>query len=420
LFFSVQLSPVLTRQAGAGIYTQQMKNIPIPVWRLMIAYALMMAGASLMVLIAGIIGTEFAPSADLATLPIALVVVGVASSTLPTGKLFQYFGRRRVFIGYGVLAVAAAVLAFLSLTYGTFAGFCLAACLMGWSGAGAHQYRFAALELVPATDAAKATSVLLLGGILGAVVGPELAVRGRALLPVEYAGSYLLLAGAYVLGLVIVSFHPDAQVTHTGHQGRGRPLSEILRSPVVILAISAAAFAYGVMSFIMTATPISMHRHAGHSLDATKFVIQSHIAAMYLPSLVYAWFLSKMGFRGMLWSGVLAYLACLAVLFAGIEFANYWLALVVLGIGWNFLFLSGTNLLPHGYRPEERFGIQSMNDFMVFSIQAIVTLSSGWFLFHWQWRGVLWACVPLLFGFAVLLWLTKALDRSFAGKTANG
>lgn len=373
----------------------------------MVAYSLMMAGTSLMVLLAGIIGTEFAPSTDLATLPIALVVVGVAASTLPTGRLLHRFGRRRVFIVYGFIAIAAALLAMQSLLGDSFAGFCLAAFLMGWAGAAGHQYRFAALEAVPAEMAPKATAFLLFGGILAAFVGPELAVRGRALLSVEYAGSYLLLGVSYICGLIIISFYRDTPPSTSEHRSSGRPLGEILRSPVVILAISAAALGYGIMSFIMTATPISMHTHAGHSLESTKFVIQSHIAAMYLPSLVFPWLHARLGLRGMMWAGVTIYLACLLIAVINTEFLNYWLALILLGIGWNFLFLSGTNLLPRGYRREERFRVQSVNDFLVFSVQAAVSLSSGWFLFHWQWRGVLLACLPLLIAFSAWLWLGR-------------
>jgi MFS family permease len=375
------------------------------VWRLMIAYSLMMAGTSMMVLLAGIIGTDFAPSTDLATLPIALVVVGVASSTLPTGKLLDKFGRRRVFIAYGFIAIAAALTAMQSLLSDSFSAFCLAAFMMGWAGAAGHQYRFAALESVPPEQSAKATSFLLLGGILAAFVGPELAVRGRELLATEYAGSFLLLTGSYVAGLSIISFYRDTEIKQSAQSSSGRPLLEILRSPVIIMAVSAAALGYGIMSFIMTATPISMHTHSGHSLEATKFVIQSHIAAMYLPSLVFAWFCEKIGYKGMLWSGVMVYVICLGIAALNTEFLNFWLALILLGVGWNFLFLSGTNLLPLGYRPEERFRVQSGNDFLVFSIQAIASLSSGWFLFHWQWKGVLLACAPLLVGFCVLMWL---------------
>ena len=377
---------------------------------MMIAYSLMMAGTSMMVLLAGIIGTEFAPSTDLATLPIALVVVGVASSTLPTGKLLQHFGRRRVFISYGFIAITAALIAMQSLISNSFGAFCVAAFLMGWAGAAGHQYRFAALESVAPEQAAKATSFLLLGGILAAFVGPEIAVRGRALLSTEYAGSFLLLSGSYVAGLIIISFYKDVEVVRSEHAVAGRALAEILRSPVIIVAISAAALGYGIMSFLMTATPISMHVHAGHSLESTKFVIQSHIAAMYLPSLVFAWLFHKLGVRGMLWSGVAAYVICLVIAALNTDFLNYWLALMLLGIGWNFLFLTGTNLLPRGYRREERFRVQSVNDFLVFSIQAVASLSSGWFLYHWQWPGVLFACIPLVLGFSILLWIIRNMS----------
>jgi len=381
-----------------------MKDLPGTVWRLTIAYSLMMAGTSLMVLLAGIIGTDFAPSEDLATLPIALVVVGLACSTLPTGRLLHRFGRRRVFITYGFIAIAAAQTAMQSLIAESFAGFCAAAFMMGWAGAAGHQYRFAALEAVPAEMAPKATSFLLLGGILAAFIGPELAVRGRGLLSTEYAGSYLLLSRSYVAGMVMISFHRDNGVAETDNEGPGRPLREILRSPVVILAIFAAALGYGVMTFLMTATPISMHRHAGFSLEATKLVIQSHIVAMYLPALVFAWCYDKLGYKGLLWTGVALYLLCIVIAMIDTDFLHFWLALVLVGVGWNFLFLSGTNLLARGYRSHERFRVQSVNDFMVFSIQALAALASGWVLFQWQWSGVLWGCIPLALCFAVLLW----------------
>jgi MFS family permease len=377
----------------------------------MLAYALMMAGVSVLVLIAGIIGTEIAPSSGLATLPIALAVVGVAASTLPTGMLLRRFGRRPVFIGYGVIALVAAALASGSLVEGRFSLFCLAAFMMGWSGAAGHQYRFAALEAVPAHLAPKATSVLLFGGILAAFIGPEIAVRGRHLLATEFAGSFLLLTASYTVGMVIISFHRDQEIQDSGHSGGGRPLGQILRSPVIILAVCAAALGYGVMSFIMTATPISMHLHSGHSLESTKLVIQSHIAAMYLPSLVYASLFSRMGFKGMLWSGVAVFGVCIVVALINTQFIHYWLALILLGIGWNFLFLSGTNLLPYGYERSERFRIQPVNDFLVFSVQAIVSLSSGWLLFRWGWNGLLLACIPMVLAFCILLFLTRALSK---------
>ncbi len=383
----------------------------------MVAYALMMAGTSLMVLIAGIIGTQFAPSPGLATLPVALTIVGVAMSTLPTGRLQNHFGRKRVFISYGFIAVVAAGLAALSLVLQSFGGFCLAAVLMGWSGAAGHQYRFAAMESVPAELAPKATSVLLLGGILAAAVGPEIAVRGQHLLATEFAGSYLLLAGVYALGIVLISFYQETRVSSEEHALKGRPLLQIMRSPVIILAVAASAVGYGVMSFVMTAGPVSMHEHAGHDMQATKWVLQSHIAAMYLPSLIYPWLYSKMGYKGMMWAGVAALLLCLFIGSINTEFIHYWLTMVVLGVGWNFLFLSGTNLLRYGYRDEERFKVQSFNDFLVFSIQGIASLSSGWFLFHWGWQGVLYASMPLVLVFALLALFSTAFSTQPGAQT---
>ncbi len=309
----------------------------------MVAYALMMGGTALTVLIAGIVGLELAPSPGLATLPIALNVVGLAVSTLPTGRILQRFGRRPVFLAYGGIAIVSALVCAAALSVGSFVLYCLGGLLMGWAGAAGHQYRFAAIELVPAGLAPQATSVLLLGGILGAFIGPELAVRGRDLLPTPYAGSYLLLIIAYLLGLGVIAFYREQVTDETAPGTGGRPLRTILAQPVVVLSIAAAATAYGVMTFLMTATPISMHEHAGHSLEATKWVIQSHIAGMYLPALVFGWLLARLGYRRILWLGVLAYVATLAVAGWDTALLHYWTALVLLGIGWNFLFLAGTN-----------------------------------------------------------------------------
>ena len=362
-----------------------------------------MAGTSMIVLTAGIIGTSIAPFPGLATLPVALGVVGVASATLPTGKLLARYGRRRVFMSYSVLAISAAVLAASSLAYQSFPGFCSATFLTGWATAAGHQYRFAALEAVPAPLAPRATAALLLGGLLGAYIGPELAVAGRWLLPVEFSGSFSLLALAYLGGLMIVSFYRDSGTSSPERQGRGRPTLAILRTRPAMMAVVAAGVAYGVMSLIMTATPISMTLHSGHSLEASKMVIQSHIAAMYLPSLVYGSLCAWLGFMRMLWTGVVILFTCLVVALIDTQLLHYWLALILLGVGWNFLFLTGTNLLPRGYRPEEKFRVQSSNDFVVFSVQALVALSSGFLLHRWQWHGLLWACLPLLLFFMLFL-----------------
>lgn len=380
-----------------------MRGQPATVWRLTIAYVLMMAGTPLMVLLAGIVGSGIAPDSRLATLPVALIVVGVAASTLPTGQLLQHLGRRKVFLGYAGIAVASALLAIKALVVSSFSLFCGAALLMGWAGAAGHQYRFAALEAVAPEQAPKATSVLLFGGVLSAFVGPELAVRGRTLLEVEYAGSFLLLICSYLAGALILAFYHDERSEMDRGQGGGRSLSTIFSPRRMRLALLAAVLGYAVMSFIMTATPIAMHVHGEHSLESTKFVIQSHIAGMYLPALIYPWLQSQLGYRGMLWLGLSCYLLCLGLAVVNSEFLSFWLALILLGVGWNFLFLSGTNLLPSGYRPEERFRVQSVNDFAVFSVQAIASLSAGWLLALIHWQGIIVLSLIPTLASAVLL-----------------
>ena len=140
---------------------------------------------------------------------------------------------------------------------------------------------------------------------------------------------------------------------------------------------------------------------------------------MYLPSLIFAWLFGKFGLKGLIWVGVAIYLTCLGVALIDTGFIHYWLSMVLLGIGWNFLFLSGTNLLPYGYRPEERFRVQSVNDFLVFSVQAIAALGSGWFLYHWQWQGLLWVGIAMTLGFACLLWFSRAIDHTSSTQSLN-
>ncbi len=258
-----------------------MKHIPGTVWRLMIAYSLMMAGTSLMVLLAGIIGTEIAPSVDLATLPLALIVVGVAASTLPTGKLLHRFGRRRVFIAYGLVAISCSFTRLAEPGFGDFYRF-----LPGRPDDGLVRRRRPPVPVCgtggrTGRDRTQGNFVSPAGRNPGRFYrsgtgGAGQGTAGHGICRIVPAAEPELPAG-----IIIISFNPDIKIEQAEHHGSGRPLSEILRSPVIILAISAAALGYGIMSFIMTATPISMHNHSGHSLEATKFVIQSHIVAMY-------------------------------------------------------------------------------------------------------------------------------------------
>ena len=388
-----------------------MKTLPKQIWLLSITYALMMSGASVMVLTAGIVGSRIAPSPDLATLPVALAILGVACMTLPLGLLMARLGRKKVFLIFACMAVSGALLAGWSLSIQSFGWFCLSAFWIGTTGAATQQYRFAAIDCVSRDQIPKAASAVLMGGIASAVIGTEVALLGKDLLSAEFAGSFVLLAGVFVSGGLVLLALKDSRVKQQEAGHDSRPILKILRQPVVIAAIAASAIGFGVMSLVMTATPISMHNHYGLSITDTKRVIQSHVAGMYLPSLVSGWLISRFGFQRIMFAGMTALISCLGIAYAAPAFLNFWLALVLLGVGWNFLFVSGTSLLPMGYAPGERFKVQSTNDFLVFSVQAAGSLSSGWFLYHWRWEGVLLICLPAVGLLAIILLLTRPDSR---------
>ena len=352
-------------------------------------------------------GTRIAPSPGLATLPVALAIVGVAATTLPVGLLTARLGRKRVFLIFAGVAVSGALLASWSLSIHSFGWFCLSAFWIGSTGAVTQQYRFAAIDCVSGDQIPKAASAVLMGGIVSAVIGPEVALLEKDLLAAEFAGSFVLLAGIFVSGGLVLLALEDSRVKQPEADQDSRPILKILGRPVVIVAIAASAIGFVVMSLVMTATPISMHNHYGLSITDTKRVIQSHVAGMYLPSLVSGWLISRFGFQRIMFAGLTAFLLCLGIAYAAPDLVNFWVALVLLGVGWNFLFVSGTSLLPMGYAPGERFKVQSTNDFLVFSAQAAGSLGSGWVLYRWGWEGVLLTCLPAVGLLVIILLLTR-------------
>lgn len=252
------------------------------------------------------------------------------------------------------------------------------------------------MESVSAELMPLAASTVLLGGIVAAFIGPEVALAGRTLIPVEYAGSFLLLSALFGAGLIAILFYQNSSRSKEEDAGAARSLSVIIRQPVFLVAVASAAVGYALMSFIMTATPVSMHVMDGHSLEDTKWVIQSHIIAMFLPSLVSAYIIKKIGTIRMMFVGVLAFSVCIAIAYSGHQVADYWWALLLLGIGWNFLFIGGTALLPSAYRGKERFKVQALNDFVIFGTQALAALSAGFVVHALGWETLLLISIPFL------------------------
>ncbi len=362
------------------------------------------SGASIMVLVGGLVGTDLAPSPSLATLPISLMVVGVAVSTLPVAWLLRRVGRRRGYMIGSGLGLMAALLAAFAIGQQNFVLFCLAALLIGSNGAFIQQYRFAAIESVPAARSGQAVSFVLLGGMVAGYLGPEIARRSQDWLSGgAFRSGFIILAGLFICVIVLLNFLQDTYRVDQVEDNTERPMLEILSQPTLMIAIFAGAIAYGVMSLIMTATPVEMHTMHGFSLADTAWVIQSHIIAMYLPSFFTGLLFARFGERQVMLIGVLCLLACVILGLTSDALFEFWGALVLLGVGWNFLFVGGTVLLTRCYRPAERFKVQAVNDFTVFGIQAITSLSAGVLLFQASWDALLLANLPVLLLMLILL-----------------
>ncbi|OHY82973.1 MFS transporter [Marinobacter sp. AC-23] len=386
--------------------------MPFNVWVLAAAQALAMCTAPFIVFIGSIQGRLLAPAPEYATLPVGLVVLGTVLAIKPATWLMERLGRKRVMLLGACMGTLAGCLGAWASWLGYFPLLCLAAVVGGTGLAVVHQYRFAAMESVSDNMAGSAAARVLLGGLFAAWLGPEIAMLGsgtEAAFP--FFTSWLGLAGVQIAALVILGlgYRAKAERVREVHAGGGRPLREILANPLIWAAISAAAIGYAVMSFVMTATPLSMTEMAGHDLDDAKRVIQLHIMAMYLPSLISGWLTRVIGIPLMMAAGLLAYLGCVVLAASGVSFHHYLLALLLLGVGWNFLFVGGTTLLPRGYTDAERFRVQGLNDIFVFGFQASAALSAGVILSWLGWAALVTIVVPFLVihGVLMVLWLTR-------------
>lgn len=363
----------------------------------------------MMMLIGSIIGARLAEDPQWATLPIALMVVGQASAVLPATRAMARWGRRSGLWLFLLLGICASLLATQALARESFALFCSAAALFGATNAALQQVRFAAMESVPLERGPAAASVIMCAGIVAAFLGPEMALWGKDLSGVEYQGSFMLAIACFLIaGTLLLGYMPQQQAGHN-REAPPRPLGEMLANPTLVLAVASGAIAYVVMSFIMTATPISMHVHHGHSLEDTKWVIQSHIAAMFLPSLLTAWLFRALSIRGLMALGLLCYAAMIVIGLLDVTVIGFWGQLVMLGVGWNFLFVAGTALLPTAHREGEHYRAQALNDTVVFSTQAVASLSAGLAISAVSWQAILLLClVPIGVMIGLLVWLATS------------
>ncbi len=362
-----------------------------------------------MVTLGGIIGSTLTDQQALATLPVSLMIVAVAITTIPATVLMRKIGRSRGFAIASLSAAVAVVIAALALANSSFPLFIVAGMLFGINMAFTQQYRYAAAESVASRYVPRAVSFVLLGSIGGAIVGPELAIRGQLWIDsIPYAGTMLALAGLYVLqaGLLLRLQGVKESANETNIES-SRELKQIVFQPVYIVAVLGGTVGFGLMTLVMTATPLSMHINDGFSIEETARVIRGHVLAMYLPSLVSGFLIEHFGVARLMFSGALILLLTSIVGLQGQSIMHYTWALIMLGIGWNFLYVGGTTMLTYTYSIEERFRAQAVNEFLVFGTSATASLLAGTVMYYFGWFRLMLIPIPVLIIIGVALLMIR-------------
>ncbi|WP_440657032.1 MFS transporter [Candidatus Pelagibacter sp. HIMB1509] len=355
--------------------------------------------ANVTVFLSGIIGSQLSTIKSLATFPPSIYVVGIAISTIFAAKVMSIIGRRLGFVLASLGSSLACLLAAYSIFINSFIIFSFSCFLLGTGMAFIHQYRFAAAETVEKDKAPKAVSMLLLAGIVSAFIGITLANKTKDLISDHvYVGSYIALACLTIMPAIFLSFYKNSKITNknTSTNNKVRTYRELVLDPKFLQAMVAATFGYVVMAFLMTATPISMHYVHKLSIDKVGLVIQFHVLGMFLPSLFTGNLIKRFGFSNIMYIGVFFYALTISLSLFEQTFINYFASLIFLGIGWNFLYISGTSLLVTTYNEQEKFKAQGFNDLIVFSATAIGSLSAGILISLLSWKIVNFMCIPFL------------------------
>jgi MFS family permease len=332
---------------------------------------------------------------SLATLPVTAYIIGSACTTVPASLLMKRVGRRNGFMTGAVIGIIGALVGASAVLLGNFWLLCLGTLLMGGYNAFGQYYRFAAAEVAGAAFRSRAMSLVLAGGIVGAIIGPESSRWTKDLLSAPFAGTYLFLVALAVVALILQTFVviPLTRSPEGGEEAR--PLSVIVRQGHFMLAVTSSMFGYATMNLLMTAAPIAMVQHH-HMYSDAAFVIEWHALAMFAPSFITGSLIKRFGNIPILRIGAALNIACIvAALVGGLTVLSFWISLVLLGVGWNFLYIGGSTLLTETYRPSERAKAQATHDQLVFLATALSSFLSGWLLQKVGWPGMALWSLPL-------------------------
>ncbi|MFN7086836.1 MAG: MFS transporter [Burkholderiales bacterium] len=385
--------------------TPEKKNIAL----LCTTQALLFTNNTILIAINGLAGYALATDKSLATLPVTGYVIGAALTTLPMSHLMRRVGRVNGFTLGTLIGILGALICGYAVYRHSFWTLCLGTLVMGIYNASGQYYRFAAADVASADFRSKAISLVMAGGLAGGVLGPQTSKFTKDLLPLEFLGSYLVLVAFCVVALTLQRMMDIPRLSEAEQREHGRPLREIAREPAFVVAVLCGTVGYGVMNLLMTATPLAM-KSCAHPFSDAAFVIQWHVIAMFAPSFVTGSLIRRFGVRAILFSGVLLNFVCVAIALAGVDVMHFWLALMMLGVGWNFMYLGGTTLLTETHTPAEKAKVQGANDMAIFVTMAVSSASSGWLFTARGWEIMNYGAIPflLLAGAAILFYGRRA------------
>lgn len=376
--------------------------------------ALSVSGLVMLTTVIALAGQVLSEDPAHATLPLAFQLTGNMLAAIPASLLMGRIGRRAGFTIGQAFGIAGGLLGAFALLYAqSFLLLCISGLFIGTHNAFWQFYRFAAAETADNAFRSRAISYVLAGGVVAAFAGAELAKWTVGLFePILFAGCFVAFSGLCAFTILILQFlRIPKRASGWSPGSQGRPLAVIARQPAFITAVLSAMIGYGLMVLVMTATPLSMVA-CGFAFTDAAFVIQWHAFAMFAPGFFTGHLIKKFGVTRIIMAGTVLNLACMAANLAGIEIQNFWSGLVLLGIGWNFMFVGGTALLTETYEPEETSKVQALNDFLVFGTSAVASFSSGFLQARFGWAAVNLAIViPALAVFAAALWLRIARHR---------
>jgi MFS family permease len=394
-------------RAGGRRFSPAQRNVLL----LALGQALGGANSTVVFATAAVVGNTLAPDKALATLPISVFVVGMAACTLPAGAIARRYGRGAAFLFGTGCGVVVGVLSGIAVLLGSFALFCAAMLFGGAYAAVVLTLRFAAADCVSPSKRARALSIVMAGGIVAGVLGPQLVTLTMDWwAPYLFAATYFAQAGLAVVAGIVLANVRLPRPTATEQADGGRPLALIARQPRFVAAVTCGVVSYLLMNFVMTSAPLAM-RLCGLSQASSNLGLQWHVIAMYGPSFFTGGLIARFGAPRVVMAGLALIGAAAAMGLSGISIAHFWSMLVLLGVGWNFGFIGASALVLECHRPEERTRVQSLNDFLVFGVMVVGSFASGGLLTSYGWEVVCWVVFPPLVLAVVALAATGAFRR---------